>query len=131
MVIVTPFIDRAGAEWLIKLFRLTSKPVEKILISRDYHVFKNALFNFSEKLYEMQVKIFDYFIRHEERMPPYETFHAKLVLGDDTQAYVGSANMLASSFEIALEVGTLIKGKSVLDIRRLVDSMIEASKRIC
>jgi phosphatidylserine/phosphatidylglycerophosphate/cardiolipin synthase-like enzyme len=71
------------------------------------------------------VRMFDYFIRHEGRQRPFETFHAKFVLGDDAQAYIGSANMLVSSLEVALEVGVLVKGHSVLDIKRLVDSMLE------
>lgn len=126
LVIVTPFIDRVGAEWIAGMFKLTDgKPMERILIMRDYHSVKSLITGIADELNRLQVRMFDYYIRHEGRQPPYETFHAKFILGDDSQAYIGSANMLASSLELALEVGVLVKGRSVLDIKRLVDSMID------
>lgn len=131
LVIVTPFIDRVGAEWIASMFKLTDgKPVERILILRDYHSAKSSLAGIAGELDRLQVRMFDYYIRHERRRLPFETFHAKFVLGDDTQAYIGSANMLASSLEVALEVGALVNGQSVLDIKRLVDSMLEVAPPI-
>lgn len=131
LVIVTPFIDKMGAEWIANMFRLTEgKLVERILILRDYHSAKESLACIANELNRLQVKIYDYFIRHERRQPPYETFHAKCILGDDSQAYVGSANMLASSLELSLEIGLLVRGQSIIDIKRLLDAVIEISKPI-
>ncbi len=131
LVVVTPFIDKVGAEWIASMFRLTDgKPVERILILRDYHSTKASLAGIARELDRLQVKIFDYYIRHGRRHVPFETFHAKFVLGDDTQAYIGSANMLASSLEVALELGVLVKGQSVLNIKRLIDAMLEVSLSI-
>lgn len=125
LVIVTPFIDNVGAQWISSMFKLTEgKSVERILILRDYHTTKTFLNGIAGDLDRLQVKMYDYHIRHEGRRPPFETFHAKFVLGDDVQAYVGSANMLASSLEAALEVGVLMRGESVLDIKRLVESIL-------
>jgi phosphatidylserine/phosphatidylglycerophosphate/cardiolipin synthase-like enzyme len=110
------------------MFRLTdAKPVERILILRDYQSAKVPLEKIANELHRLQVRVFEYHIHHKKRRPPYETFHAKIILGDDSQAYVGSANMLASSLDLALEVGLLVKGQSVVDIKRLVDSMISIS----
>jgi len=131
LVIVTPFIDKVGAEWIASMFRLTDgKPVERILILRDYNSTKASLTGIARELDLLQVRMFDYYIRHKARHIPFETFHAKFVLGDDTQAYIGSANMLASSLEVALEVGVLLNGQSVLNIKRLVDSMLAVSLSI-
>ncbi|WP_162604592.1 phospholipase D-like domain-containing protein [Geomonas edaphica] len=131
LVIVTPFIDKVGAEWIVGMFKLTDgKRVERILILRDYHAAKLSLTEVAGELDRLQVRLLDYNLRHEGRRIPFETFHAKLVLGDDTQAYIGSANMLASSLAVALEAGVLVKGDSVLDIKRLVDSMITVSKKV-
>ena len=131
LVIVTPFIDRVGAEWIANMFRLTDgKPMERILILRDYYTAKTSLSGIAVELDRLGVRIFDYYIRHEGRRLPYETFHAKFVLGDDTEAYIGSANMLASSLEVSLEVGVLVKGQSILDIKRLVDSMLAVAPSI-
>ena len=126
LVIVTPFIDKVGAEWIASMFRLTDgKPVERVLILRDYHCAKASLVSIARELDRLQVRLLDYHVRHEGRRLPFETFHAKLILGDDNQAYIGSANMLASSLEVALEVGLLVKGQSVLHIKNLVNSIIE------
>ena len=131
LVIVTPFIDKIGAEWIERLL-LTAQPesVEKVLVIRDYDVVKDMLMHISGTLNGCRVKIYDYFIKHNDRMPPYETFHAKIVLGDDCQAYIGSANMVASSLDTSLEAGVLINGKSAVDVRRLVDAMLEVSQPI-
>lgn len=126
LVIVTPFIDKVGAEWIASMFRLTGdKPVERVLILRDYHSAKASLAAITGELDHLQVRLLDYYVRHEGRRLPFETFHAKFILGDDNQAYIGSANMLASSLEAALEVGLLVKGQSVLHIKNLVDAIIE------
>ncbi|MEN6489797.1 MAG: phospholipase D-like domain-containing protein [Smithella sp.] len=126
LVIVTPFIDKVGAEWIANLFRLTDgKSVERVLILRDYHSAKESLAGVAGELNRLQVRLLDYYVRHEGRRLPFETFHAKFILGDDNQAYIGSANMLESSLEVALEVGLLVKGQSVLYIKNLVDSIIE------
>ena len=131
LVIVTPFIDKVGSEWIASMLRLTDdRPMERILILRDYHSTKASLSNIADELDRLQVQIFDYYIRHKGRRLPFETFHAKFILGDDTQAYIGSANMLESSLEVALEVGVLVTGKSVLDIKRLVDSMLKVASPI-
>jgi phosphatidylserine/phosphatidylglycerophosphate/cardiolipin synthase-like enzyme len=129
LVIASPFIDKAGAEWIVNLFNLTAdKEIERYLIFRDYDSIKTYLMPHADLIKQLSIKLCDYFIHHEDRNPPYETFHAKMVLGDDTRAYVGSANMLGSSLAVCLEVGVVMKGKSVLDIKRLIDSMIEVAK---
>lgn len=131
LVIVTPFIDRTGAEFLMNLFQITTdKPMERILIVRDYHAVKSFLIPFSGLIESLCIKIFDYLIYHEDGTLPYETFHAKIILGDHNQAYIGSANLLASSLELAFEMGVLINGKSVLDVRRLIDSIIVVSRQM-
>ena len=62
----------------------------------------------------LKVSVRDYHLSHDAatgRALPIETFHAKLVLADDTLAYVGSANLLGSSEGLLLEAG-LLKGLS-------------------
>ena len=61
----------------------------------------------------MQVSVRDYHLSHaaaDGRALPIETFHAKLVVADDTLAYVGSANLLSSSEGLSLETGLLVEG---------------------
>lgn len=130
-VILTPFLDKTGAEWLAKLFLLTAdRNVERILILRDYHAVKGLLSRHATLLDSLSVKIYDYLLYRDPSRLTYETFHAKVLLCDDTMAYVGSANMLASSLEVALEVGLTVEGNSVLDISRLMQSILAVAKPI-
>jgi len=68
-----------------------SRSAERFLILRDWSRAGHHLTPIMAELSAHKVKIFDYFLPHEGS---YETFHAKLLLADDTRAYVGSANFL-------------------------------------
>ena len=57
--------------------------------------------------------------RREWAQLPIETFHAKLVVADDTLAYVGSANLLSSSEGLSLETGFLSRVLLRLKLRGL------------
>jgi phosphatidylserine/phosphatidylglycerophosphate/cardiolipin synthase-like enzyme len=39
-----------------------------------------------------------------------ETFHAKIVLADETEFYVGSSNFMASALERSFECGVIVRG---------------------
>ncbi|SFR97421.1 PLD-like domain-containing protein [Halomicrobium zhouii] len=52
------------------------------------------------------------------------TFHAKAVIVDRQQAYIGSANMTERSLRNAIEMGTIIEGKSVPPLADTVEQML-------
>jgi phosphatidylserine/phosphatidylglycerophosphate/cardiolipin synthase-like enzyme len=56
--------------------------------------------------------------------------HAKLVVADDTLAYVGSANLLSSSEELSLETGLLIEGAAAAQVARLVDGVLRVARSL-
>src|SRR5262245_9632855 len=72
------------------------------------------------------VRIFDYFLQHEDG---YETFHAKILVADDTRAYVGSATFLRFR-KNSLELGVMVKGHTARTIRFLSDAMKEISRSV-
>lgn len=125
LVIMTPYIDRAGAAWANDLFSSTSAK-ERVLIVRSLAQLA-ACGTVGAKLKASATSLFEY-----EFMPPpgdpslKETFHAKIVLADGVAAYVGSANFLYHSKEANLECGFLIDGEAVTSVSLLVDAVIRA-----
>ena len=59
---------------------------------------------------------------------PIETFHAKIALADGSAAYVGSANLLQSSLEVALECGFFIEGPAVAQVSDLVSAILMVAR---
>jgi phosphatidylserine/phosphatidylglycerophosphate/cardiolipin synthase-like enzyme len=52
-----------------------------------------------------------------------ETFHAKVVLVDESAYYVGSSNFMASALDRSLECGVIVHGNSARDIRNVVEAL--------
>ena len=81
----------------------------------------------------LHVSVRDYHLSHGAeagRALPIETFHAKLVLADDTLAYVGSANLLYSSEGLSLETGLLVEGSAAIQVARLVDGVLRVARSL-
>jgi hypothetical protein len=79
----------------------------------------------------LNVSVSDYHLSHAVgagRTLPIETFHAKLIVADDTLAYVGSANLLSSSEGLSLETGLLVEGAAAVQVARLVDAVLRAAR---
>lgn len=129
--IITPFIDEAGAEWIIKLFDRTMSGVEKFLITRVNAKTEHTFNSLNKRLKALSANIYDYQIKHgDERSIPIETFHAKIVVSE-SRCYIGSANLLKSSMDIALEAGCFLKDtRAVNDVNYLVDAIIASATKV-
>ncbi|MGQ0456262.1 MAG: phospholipase D-like domain-containing protein [Hyphomicrobium sp.] len=124
LVLITPFIDLAGIEWATTLFKASPAP-ERILILRE----TRRLDDFGSAAVELKslvTELLEYRVVHAsgDRALPIETFHAKIALADGSAAYVGSANMLQSSLEVALECGFFIEGPAVAQVSDLVSAIL-------
>lgn len=119
LVVMTPFLDEAGAEMVRQMFSSAAPRVKKTLIVRGNAV--TAPVGTMEAISE-QAKVFDYMVVKDGGR--YETFHSKAILADNRQAYVGSANMLNSSLSISLEMGFLVTGDAAAMLGRFIDSII-------
>jgi hypothetical protein len=127
LVLLTPFIDEAGANWAIDIFSHTPA-AERILILRD-RAKLNEFPALSERLGRLDAQIKEYRVHHPigVRRKPIETFHAKIVMADASHAYVGSANLLESSYEVALECGFIIEGPAVGQVSDLVEAILRVT----
>lgn len=132
LVVMTPFIDAAGFRWLRRVFEAAPPQGRKVLILRDADRYAVELgVENGDWLRSLQVSVHDYHLSHDARtgrLLPVETFHAKLVVADETLAYVGSANLLASSEGLCLETGFLVEGAAASDVARLVDAVLRIAR---
>lgn len=127
LVIITPFIDLPGILWATALFQVSTAP-QCVLVVRNRFQLDQFPAELSE-LARLNVSILEYRIYHPvgTRSKPIETFHAKIVMSDGSAAYVGSANLVESSQEIALECGFIIEGPAVAQVADVVEAILRVA----
>ena len=126
-VVVSPFLDDQGLDWIDLLFQATARsPIDRMLIVRGREdAERDALRAHRAALASWKTRILTYAIVHDPglRTPAVETFHAKILLADDDKAYVGSANMTRWSRDFSMECGVILGGPCVRPIATLVDAL--------
>jgi len=126
-VVVSPFVDDQGLDWINLLFQATARnSIDRMLIVRGRDdAEREALRAHRVALASWKTQILTYAIVHDPglRIPAIETFHAKILLADDDKAYVGSANMTRWSRDFSMECGVILGGPCVRPIATLVDAL--------
>jgi hypothetical protein len=134
LVVMTPFIDAGGFRWLRRVFEATPPDCQKIVVLRNTDQYTVELgVQHADWLHALNVSVRDYHLSHAAgtgRALPIETFHAKLIVADDTLAYVGSANLLNSSEGLSLETGLLVEGAAAVQVARLVDAVLRVARSL-
>jgi phosphatidylserine/phosphatidylglycerophosphate/cardiolipin synthase-like enzyme len=131
-VIISPFLDDEGLEWIGQLFDATAaRSVQRTLIARGLDS-KDAEVLRSQRpmLASKNVRILTYAITHDPtlRSIPVETFHAKILLADLDKAYIGSSNMNRWSRDFSMECGVVIRGPAAKPVATLVDALLQISE---
>lgn len=121
LIILSPFMDPQGAELMVELFSLCRPAVRRVLISRPLaepqcgNAFKLRASDFRR----LNVSVIEYALRSS--LPSgRETFHAKVVLADDSEFYVGSSNFMGSSLERSFECGVFVRGETAKQMRSVL-----------
>lgn len=130
VVVMTPFFDVAGAVWLQELFSFAPPGVECVLILRsledstrkDYPTGYDAIYPW---LKAEGVQVFNYSIARSR--DDRETFHAKVVLCDQTSAYLGSSNVTAASLEHSMEMGVVVRGRAANSVATVIEAVLTAA----
>lgn len=130
VVVMTPFFDSTGAEWLRELLSYVTPGVERVLVLRsledstrkDYPVGFDHL---APWLKEEDIRVFNYSIPRASGGR--ETFHAKAVLCDRASAYLGSSNVNAASLEHSMEMGVVLNGRAAAGVADVVDAVLAAA----
>lgn len=134
LVIVSPFLDSEGLQWIGQLFETTAgQPIDRILVVRGRdRVEVETLSSRQSQLSSLHIKFLSYAITHDHalRSPAVETFHAKILLTDSDKAYIGSANMTRWSRDFSMECGVILKGPSVRPVATLVEAILKVSQEL-
>lgn len=121
LTVMSPFVNREGAEFALHLFD-QSTAARRTLITRRAGLTRSALDPLLPAMTAKGVSVLDYLLPTEGG---YETFHAKVVIADGDQAYVGSANMTRYARH-SVELGVIVKGRPA----RSVAALVRAVERI-
>ena len=131
LIVLTPFIDDYGAEFLLRLYEHCNAGTVKTLICRplaEAHC-GPAFISRRESFVRLGVQVYEYAVLSS--LPSgRETFHAKAILSDDKSYYVGSSNMMGSALERSLECGVLVTGRSAKTMQQLISSVKGVSRRV-
>jgi phosphatidylserine/phosphatidylglycerophosphate/cardiolipin synthase-like enzyme len=127
VLVMTPFLDARGADWLCHLFNSAREGVERLLILRslenpqrpDYPM---GYVNAASRLRNAGVRVYNYSISRAGATGR-ETFHAKVVLCDADNAYVGSANLTAAS-EHSMELGVALAGRAAGKVAEVIEAVL-------
>ena len=119
LVILTPYIDTAGAAWAADLFDATDA-ANRTLVLRGLSQLDSCGAQ-GARARSLATQLLSYEIFSDGGV---ETFHAKVVLADGVAAYVGSANFLYRSREKNLECGFLLEGDAVAPVAVLIDALL-------
>lgn len=128
VIIMTPFLDKAGANFLLRLIRAKEPAVRMTVILRFLDSRNSEIYHeISNELSGSNIKVVDYSIEREGSKM-LETFHAKVILADDRYCYLGSSNLDKYSIDNSMELGALITGDSVRLLKNLMDIIVSISK---
>jgi hypothetical protein len=135
LIVMTPFLDSAGAEFLKKLYSKVTRGLEKKLILRFLSFdpsdpkYPSGYLEIKEALEDLEVEVFDYSIQRQGSKM-LETFHAKAILSDNNKAYIGSSNFDKFSLENSMELGAYISGDPVRLVANIINSILSISVKI-
>ena len=59
-----------------------------------------------------------------------ETFHAKVVLADDSEFYVGSSNFMGSALDRSFECGVFVRGETAKQMRSVLIAVQSVGKPV-
>jgi hypothetical protein len=131
LVILSPFMDPQGAELMVELFSLCRPEVRRVLISRPQAEPQcgNAFNPRAADFRRLNVSVIEYAL--PSSLPSgRETFHAKVVLADDSEFYVGSSNFMGSALERSFECGVFVRGETAKQMRSVLLAVQSVGKPI-
>lgn len=123
--VMSPFVNPEGAKFAMRLFEECRAP-HRTLITRRSGTTKLAIDPLIPTLSGMGVRVLNYILPAGDG---YETFHAKVIIADADQAYVGSANMTKYARH-SMELGVVLKGRPARAVAALVRTIERISPAV-
>jgi phosphatidylserine/phosphatidylglycerophosphate/cardiolipin synthase-like enzyme len=134
LVVMTPFFDFAGSLWLKRLLGTAPATTERVLILRhledpSHPGYPQGYDAIAPWLRDSRVRVFNYALPRSGAKGV-ETFHAKVVLCDETEAYIGSSNMNQASLVYSMELGVTVRGEAAADAAIIINSILKVAKEL-
>lgn len=126
LTVMTPFLNPDGLDWALGLFRRTRARVRHLVVRAEPGC-RATLEARRIEIGSAGVRVSAYSLAAPDG--GYETFHAKVVLGDSTVAYVGSANLLSYGRN-SMELGILADGQVAYVIAGVVRAVVAVAREI-
>jgi hypothetical protein len=129
--ILAPFIDDEGAEFLVQLFSVCRHDVHLRLVCRPLaeNQCGPAFLKRKNDFRRLGVVAYEYALLSP--LPSRrETFHAKVILVDDSAYYAGSSNFMGSALDRSLECGVIVHGRSAHQLYGVVEALIAVASPI-
>ncbi len=137
--ICSPFLEWNGFKYFKDVLMLKARDKVKIdILSRQIQLLeKGSRFEDVKQIYkffklnhvEKNISIRNYYYNKEDKRLA-SSIHAKTIIIDETKAYIGSGEIRKNSFEKNFELGLILSGKKVKEIRILFDSIFSRSEII-
>ena len=124
LTVLSPFLDRQGAEFLLELLALCSAGARRTLLCRprDEPERGDALRRYAAGFRRLNVSVHEYALASV--LPSRrETFHAKVVLADASAFYVGSSNFMGSALDRSFECGVVVHGDAARQLRYVLSAL--------
>jgi phosphatidylserine/phosphatidylglycerophosphate/cardiolipin synthase-like enzyme len=122
--IASPFIEADGLKPIAPWLRAAAqRGVELVLLNRDPGGSPSAplAHDALSRLFGPRFRVASYHVTADRRQ--LLSLHAKLLIADESVAYVGSAEIRRHSLELNFELGVLVCGSSVPGLVRLFDAI--------
>lgn len=131
IVVLTPFLDERGAEWVRQLLEPVSRRIRILLVLRSLDErgawdYPRGYDTIRDWLNAQGIRVLNYSLRRHGA-PQRETFHAKVILADSEVAYVGSANITGNSREDSMEMGVVVKSRAATEISYVIDAVLKCA----
>lgn len=133
IVLVSPYLEVSGMDWLFPgLEGALERGVDLTLVSRELNE-GEPNFRAIERLVAVaeecdgELTVYDYYQPRPDSDKPLYTLHSKVLLADDSTAYLGSANFTKYGFSENLEVGVVLQGSKLNQLADLLSHLIENS----
>ncbi|WP_410767509.1 phospholipase D-like domain-containing protein [Haloferax sp. DFSO60] len=145
IVLLSPFLEADGIERLhLPLKNALKRGVQVTIVTRyladeesyNYSVLANLCetleedANPNEKIQFVDYTVWDGDVPADEQVQdgraPSFTFHAKVLLSDDSRVYVGSANLTDYGFDRYLELGVILEGPTVSSFTDLIGYLLDS-----
>jgi len=74
--------------------------------------------------------VYDYYEPDPNSEKPLYTLHSKVIIADEQEAYIGSANFTNYGLSQNLEVGVILRGEEVSDLQSIFTGVIDRAREV-